>query len=134
MGLNTFTISGRLTRDPELKTTKNGTSVLKFGLAHNERQKVEEEWIDVPHFFDCQVWAGYAEMLAQKLQKGDEVAISGNLAYSSWENQEGEKRSKVELVVRQLVGEAVYRKSEQLVMAGGPEGEVEPPDDDGIPF
>ena len=109
MGINTFCVSGRLTRNPEMFVTQGGVSVLKFGLAHNERRKVDEEWTDIVHFFDCTIFSGYAEVMENKLRKGDEITISGRLSWSSWENDAGEKRSKVELIVSQIVGEAVYR-------------------------
>jgi single-strand DNA-binding protein len=133
MAINTFCISGRLTRSPEMFVSKSGTSMLKFGLAHNERRLIDEEWKDVPHFFDCVIFAGYGEMLEHKLRKGDEITATGRLSWSSWENDQGEKRSKVELIINQLVGEAVYRKNGQPAENDTP-GETLPPADDDIPF
>ena len=109
MGINTCCVSGRLTRNPEMFVSKAGMSILKFGLAHNERRKDGEEWVDVAHFFDCTIFGGYAEVNEHKLRKGDEITILGRLSWSSWENDEGEKRSKIEILVNQVVGEAVYR-------------------------
>ena len=126
MGINTFCISGRLTRNPEMFVTKTGTPVLKFGLAHNERRKVEEQWIDVVHFFNCTIFAGYGELLENKLRKGDEITATGRLSWSSWETDEGEKREKVELIINQVVGEAVYRSRDY---AEDGQGQVLDPDD-----
>jgi single-strand DNA-binding protein len=127
MGINTFCVSGRLTRNPEMFVTQAGLSVLKFGLAHNERRKIEEEWTDVAHFFDCTIFGGYGEIFEHKLRKGDEITATGRLSWSQWQNDAGENRSKVELIVTQLVGEAVYRSrnGEQ----NHPQGEILGPDD-----
>ena len=129
MGINTVTLSGRVTRDPELRHLSTGTALLDFGLAHNERRKnADGEYVDVPHFFDCKVWSGFGEMLAGKLRKGDEVTIRGELQYSSWETDEGTKRSKVDITVRDLVGECMYRAKVDEAPAEAPDGQ------DDIPF
>lgn len=100
--INSFTISGNLTRDPEAKSTPSGTVVVNGGIAHNERRKVNGEWQDVPQFFDFVCFGRFAESLA-RLRKGQQVVLSGSLGYRSWEAKDGSKRSKVELVVRDAV-------------------------------
>ena len=73
--------------------------MLQLGLAVNGRQKDEGgNWIDKPNFFDIKVFGNQAEMLAQHLSKGRRVGIDGRLDWSSWEAQDGSKRSKVEIV------------------------------------
>jgi single-strand DNA-binding protein len=101
--INRVTLVGRLTRDPELRHLPSGTPVLQLGLAVNGRQKDDGgNWIDKPNFFDVKVFGNQAEMLAQHLAKGRRVGIDGRLDWSSWEAQDGSKRSKVEVVAFQV--------------------------------
>lgn len=136
MSINRVMISGNLTRDPELRSTAGGTSVLKLGVAVNDRRKNQQtgEWEDVPNFVDCTVFGARADALSQYLGKGQKVAIEGKLRYSTWENQQGEKRSKLEVVVDEI--EFMSSRGE----GGGGGGTVaapqpaDLPDDDEIPF
>jgi single-strand DNA-binding protein len=97
--INRVTLVGRLTRDPELRHLPSGSPVLQMGLAVNGRQKDDGgNWVDKPNFFDVKVFGNQAEMLAQHLSKGRRVGIDGRLDWSSWEAQDGSKRSKVEVV------------------------------------
>jgi single-strand DNA-binding protein len=97
--INRVTLVGRLTRDPELRHLPSGQPVLQLGLAVNGRQKDEMgNWVDKPNFFDVKVFGNQAEMLAQHLAKGRRVGVDGRLDWSSWEAQDGSKRSKVEVV------------------------------------
>jgi single-strand DNA-binding protein len=101
--INRVTLVGRLTRDPELRALPSGTSVLNLGLAVNGRQKDQSgNWIDKPNFFDVKVFGGQAEMLANHLAKGRRVGVDGRLDWSSWEAQDGSKRSKVEVVAQSV--------------------------------
>ena len=99
--INSVNIAGNLTRDVEIKQTQSGTSVMNFGIAVNERVKNNQtgEWSDRPNFFSCVCFGKRAEGLAKVLHKGQKVAISGRLRYNQWENDRGEKRSNVEIVV-----------------------------------
>lgn len=103
MSINRVNISGNLTRDPELKATQGGTSVLRFGVAVNDRRRNPQtgEWEDYPNFVDCVVFGGRAEPLSRFLSKGSKVAIEGKLRYSSWE-RDGQRRSKLEVVVDEV--------------------------------
>jgi len=101
--INSVTLVGRLTRDPELRHLPSGTPVLQLGLAVNGRQKDEAgNWTDKPNFFDVKVFGNQAEMLANHLAKGRRVGIDGRLDWSSWEAQDGGKRSKVEIVAQSV--------------------------------
>ncbi len=101
--INRVTLVGRLTRDPELRALPSGTSVLSLGLAVNGRQKDQTgNWIDKPNFFDVKVFGGQADMLANHLAKGRRVGVDGRLDWSSWEAQDGTKRSKVEVVAQSV--------------------------------
>ena len=112
MSINIVTISGNLTRDPELRQAGN-TSVLSFGVAVNDRRKNQQtgQWESVPNFVDCIVFGSRADALAGLLHKGSKVAIDGKLRYSSWEGKDGKKRSKLEVVVNEL--ELMQRETSQ---------------------
>ena len=102
MSINRVNISGNLTRDPELRATQGGTSVLSFGVAVKDRRRNPQsgEWEDVPNFVDCIVFGNRAEPLSRFLSKGAKVAIEGKLRFSQWQDkQTGQNRSKLEVVV-----------------------------------
>lgn len=103
MSINRVIISGNLTRDPELRSTAGGTSVLGFGVAVNDRRKNQQtgEWEDYPNFVDCAMFGTRAEKLQPFLTKGTKVAAEGKLRYSSWE-REGQRKSKLEVIVDEL--------------------------------
>lgn len=93
------TVVGNLTAEPELKTTKTGSSVLKVGVAVNRRWKnKQDEWEEEVSFFDVNAWGELADNIAASLSKGSKVIVTGRLEQQSWENKEGQKQSKVVLV------------------------------------
>lgn len=100
--INRVSISGNLTRQSELRSANNGTAILNFSVAVNDRRKVGEEWQDVPNYIDCVVFGPRAVSLHNLLKKGAKVAIDGKLRWSSWETKEGSKRSKLEVVVDEM--------------------------------
>lgn len=103
--INRVTLTGRLTREPELRATAGGSDVLSFGLAVNDQRKSAEtgQWEDVPNFVDCTVFGRRAASLHPLLAKGMQVCVDGQLRYSSWEAQDGSRRSRLEVLVRELV-------------------------------
>lgn len=105
MGLNYTALSGNCTRDPELRTTASGMSVLVFGLAFNDRRKNSQtgEWENIPNFIDCTVFGNRATALANIITKGSHIAVQGKLRWSSWDDKNGGgKRSKIELLVDEV--------------------------------
>lgn len=100
MSINMVFISGNLTRDAELRQTSGGMRVLRFGVAVNDRAKNQQtgQWEDRPNFVDCVAFGARAEGLARVLRKGMRVAVDGQLRYSSWQAQDGSRRSKLEVV------------------------------------
>jgi single-strand DNA-binding protein len=97
--INRVVLVGRLTRDPELRHLPSGSPVLQLGLAVNGRQQDGSgNWVDKPNFFDVKLFGNRAESLAQHLAKGRRIGVDGRLDWSSWEAQDGSKRSKVEVV------------------------------------
>ena len=113
MSINRVTISGNLTRDPELRQTAGGMAILGFGVAVNDRHKNRQtgEWEDCPNFIDCAMFGSRAEKLQPYLAKGTKVAIDGKLRWSQWE-RDGQKRSKVEVIVDEI--EFMSRQQGQL--------------------
>ncbi len=91
--LNRVILIGRLTRDPELKYTTNGTAVATFTLAINRRFNKEET-----DFIDVVTWKGLAENCANYLGKGRLAAVEGRLQIRSYETKEGQKRKVAEVV------------------------------------
>ncbi len=105
MSINRVTITGNLTRDPELQATQGGTQVLRMGVAVNDRTKNAQtgQWEDRPNFIDCVVFGNRAQSISRFLTKGTKVAVEGRLRWSQWQDREtGKNRSKVEVVVDEL--------------------------------
>ena len=100
MSINNVTISGNLTRDPELRNTAT-SSVLAFSVAVNERVNDGGEWKDRPNYIDCVMFGKRAESLSRIMAKGAKVAVSGKLRWSQWE-KDGQKRSKIEVVAEEV--------------------------------
>lgn len=99
---NQVTLMGNLTRDPELRTTPNGTSVCSFSLALNRSYKGGDgNWQEATDYIDIVAWGPLGERVAQYLSKGRPALVSGRLQSRSWE-QDGQKRSKVEVVANDV--------------------------------
>lgn len=98
--LNRVMLVGRLTRDPELRSTNSGAYLCRFTLASNRTifQKDADNREEVG-FFDCVAWGKLAEVISKYTQKGKRVGVDGSLRFSSWEGNDGKKQSKVEIFV-----------------------------------
>jgi single-strand DNA-binding protein len=102
---NTVTIVGNLTDDPELRYTPNGAAVVNFTVAVSRRFKDEatNQWKDGDtSFLRCSAWRSLAENVAESLTRGTRVVVTGRLRQRSWETQEGDKRSTVEIEVDEI--------------------------------
>lgn len=113
MDLNRATIIGRLTRDPEVRTTPNGRSVATVGIATNRvwvnsSTGAKEEKAE---FHNCVFWGKLAEIAGQYLSKGRRIYVEGRLQTRDWLGQDGVKRYRTEIVV------------ENMIMLDGPRGE-----------
>lgn len=98
-GFNKVILMGNLTRDPETRTTPSGQSVTNFGLAVNRTWKSADGTTqESVSYIDCVAWGRTGEVIAQYMQKGRPILVSGRLDQRSWE-QDGQKRSKVEVIV-----------------------------------
>jgi single-strand DNA-binding protein len=96
------TLTGNLTRDPELRFTTGGRGVASFGLAVNRRYQKNGEWQEETSFFNVVCWGDMAENVATSLTKGSRAIVAGRLMQRSWETDQGEKRSVVELVADEI--------------------------------
>jgi single-strand DNA-binding protein len=101
---NSVTLVGNVTRDPELRFTPSGQAVATFGLAVNRRwqNRQSSEWEEQTSFFDVKCWAQMAENVGESLHRGARVIVSGRLEQRSWETEQGDKRSKVEVVADEI--------------------------------
>ena len=102
--INRVMLSGNLTRSPELKTTPGGMAVLQMGIAVNGRRKNSQtgQWEDVPNYFDLTMFGNRAQAVSQYLGKGTKVMVDGELRWRSWQDQNGQNRSKVEVIVNEI--------------------------------
>jgi single-strand DNA-binding protein len=99
---NQVILMGNLTRDPELRSTPNGQNVCSFSLALNRSYKGGDgEWKEATDYVDIVAWGALGERVEQYVTKGRPVLVSGRLQSRSWE-QEGQKRSKVEVVAQDV--------------------------------
>ena len=95
--VNSVTLIGNLVEDPELRFTPSGVAMTKVRFAVNKRYQSQGEWQEETSFFGGTCWRDMAENVAESLQKGMRVIVTGRLEQRSWENQEGEKRSMIEV-------------------------------------
>ena len=101
---NTVTVVGNATRDPELRFTPSGQAVATFGLAVNRRwqNRQTQEWEEQVSFFDITCWAQLGQNVADTLVKGSRAIVTGRLEQRSWETDQGDKRSKVEIIADEV--------------------------------
>jgi single-strand DNA-binding protein len=123
-GDTTITVIGNLTDDPELRFTPSGAAVAKFRVASTPRfmDRQTNEWKDgEPLFLACTVWRQAAENVAESLQRGARVIVSGRLKQRSYETREGEKRTVIELEVDEVGPSLRYAtaKVQKMQRSGG---------------
>lgn len=136
--INRVTISGNLTRDPELRASAAGVSFLNLRLANNEGRKNAQtgEWEDYTNYVDFVVIGKRADGIAPYLHRGDKVTIDGKLSYREWEDKEtGAKRSSISIVANEVEfqtkrdGESGHRGGQSASSPSAP-----PAFEDDIPF
>jgi single-strand DNA-binding protein len=119
--VNSIQLVGRLTRDPELRSTQAGKQVARMRLAVNRSRDRE-----VADFFDVVAWEGLGEVCAEHLDKGRRVAVSGRVQYRQWRTDDGEPRHSYEVVAHDVEFLDAAKRE--------PGGEPQPADDSDIPF
>ena len=100
---NKIILIGNLTRDPEMRYTPQGTSVCNFGIAVNHKYKQGEEMKEEVTFINVAVFGKQADACGQYLNKGSSVLVEGRLQERRWETEDGQKRSKHEVVAQSVV-------------------------------
>ncbi|UCF13217.1 MAG: single-stranded DNA-binding protein [Thermoplasmatales archaeon] len=100
--LNRIILIGNLTRDPELKNTQSGSSVCNFSIANNRSYTQNGEKKEYTSFFNCVVWGKLGETINQYCKKGQRIGLEGKLQQRSWDDQNGNKRTTVEIVVENI--------------------------------
>jgi single-strand DNA-binding protein len=137
---NKVILLGNLTRDPELRYLPSGTPVSTFGLAVNRRYSQGEERKEEVCFIDIVAFSRQAEIAGEYLSKGRMALIEGRLRWRTWESQDGQKRSKHEVVADMIHlmprarDEGMGRSSPEAIPAGGGEMDAPLPEEDDIPF
>lgn len=126
--LNKVILMGRLTRDPELRSTPQGVSSCSFSLAvdRNFVKQGEERKAD---FINCVAWRQTAEFISKYFKKGSMVALEGSIQTRSWDDQDGKKRYVTEVIVSQVYFAEGKKDSASPMPALPPMGE-----DDDLPF
>ena len=112
--INTITVSGNVTRDPELRFTPSGQGVASFSVAVNRswQNRQTQEWEEQTSFFDVKCWAQLAQNVSDSLSKGSRVVVSGRLEQRSWETEQGEKRHAFEIVADDVAASLLYGTAE----------------------
>lgn len=100
---NKVFLMGNLTRDPELRATPSGTAVCQFSLAVNRvYNNANGERQEETTFVDVEAWGRQAETISKYVSKGKPLFVEGRLKLDTWENKEGEKRSKMKVVLENM--------------------------------
>ena len=150
---NKVLLMGNLTRDPELRYLQSGSAVVNFGLAVNRkyRNRNTQEMVEETTFVDIEGWGQQAETFSRYMGKGRPVFVEGRLRLDSWESKEGQKRTKLRVVMENfqfIGGPAGQRDSQgaqsrpdkpplqpgQVAESGGQQQGGEEYDFDDIPF
>jgi single-strand DNA-binding protein len=141
--INRVILIGRLVKDPELKYIQSGSSVASFGLANNRTYTTGAgEKKEMTSFFNCIAWGKQGEVITQYCKKGQRIAVEGRLQSRSWDDQSGNKRKVVEIVVENfqfLTAKSGAAESSETTesapgFAGSQEGGEGSFSDDDIPF
>ncbi|KAA3614910.1 MAG: single-stranded DNA-binding protein [Calditrichaeota bacterium] len=101
-GVNKVILLGRLGKDPEMRYAPSGTAIASFSMATNHSQKQDGEWVDKTEWHNLIAFGKTAEIAGEYLKKGKQLYIEGRLQTSSWEDQQGQKKYKTEIVVSDL--------------------------------
>ena len=124
---NRVILIGNLTRDPEVRYTPQGTSVCNFGIAVNRKFKQGDEAKEEVTFINIVVFGKQADTCGQYLNKGSSVLVEGRLKENRWETEEGQKRSRHEVVAQSV--RFLSRKQGDANTSSSGQGESIPPEE-----
>ena len=144
-GVNKVILLGRLGKDPEMRYAPSGTAIATFSMATNHKQKSPEgEWVDKTEWHNLIAFGKTAEIAGEYLKKGKQLYIEGRLQTSSWEDKQGQKKYKTEIVVSdlQMIGakgdESIAPSNEKVTPAAeqskAPPKEPAVEEEDDLPF
>jgi single-strand DNA-binding protein len=135
-----------MTRDCELKYTQSGVAIGSFGIAYNEKIKQNGTYQDKVNFFDVVCFSKTAENVNQFFRKGSQIGISGSLNFEQWQDNNGQKRNKVNIKMQSFTfidkkqdnQQGQYQKQQQQYQPQAPQAQAPQPQiqiqEDTIPF
>ena len=131
MSINTAVIMGRLTADPELKTTSSGLSVLSFSVAveRNYQKEGEEKAVD---FINIVAWRKTAEFVSKYFHKGSMIAVEGSIQTRKYEDKDGNKRTAFEILANTV--SFCGKEANSTPAESTPFTDTDTADDEGLPF
>jgi len=101
--INKVIISGNLVRDPDARILENGTHLAKMSIANNQRYRDRNgEWQEKTCYVNIIAWRKTAELVGEFCRKGSPVMVEGELVYNSWEDRDGNQRSRLEINARRI--------------------------------
>ena len=127
--VNFTIVQGRLVKDPELRTTNSGVSVINFTIAWNKKLNDENER---SLYIDCEAWRGTADLISKYFKKGNEIVVEGELYTNTYQNENGENRHQIRLLVDQV--HFTFGNSKQEQTEKKENKTLTPVDDDNLPF
>jgi len=139
--VNKIIVIGNVGRDPELRYTANGKSMVQFSLATNHRyQRPDGEWDEQTEWFRVVAWNQLAERTMERIQKGGQAYVEGRLQSRTWTGNDGKDRKELEIIANTIL--SLDRRGEMVGAgatanargAGGAGGDTEMVDPDDLPF
>ena len=135
MAINNVVLTGRLSRDPEIKQTQSGVSVCNFCIAVDRQYKSGEE--KICDFINCVAWRGTADFVSKWFHKGDGIGVTGSIQTRKWVTDGGENRYATEVLCQQvsfLDGKKNAVEAAQTPMEGNQNFSEVTEEDESLPF
>ena len=135
MAINNVVLTGRLSRDPEIKQTQSGVSVCNFCIAVDRQYKSGEE--KICDFINCVAWRGTADFVSKWFHKGDGIGVTGSIQTRKWVTESGENRYTTEVLCQQvsfLDGKKNAVEATQTPMEGNQNFSEVTEEDESLPF
>ena len=135
MAINNVVLTGRLSRDPEIKQTQSGVSVCNFCIAVDRQYKSGEE--KICDFINCVAWRGTADFVSKYFHKGDGIGVTGSIQTRKWVTDSGENRYTTEVLCQQvsfLDGKKNAAEDSQTPMEGNQNFSEVTEEDESLPF
>ena len=135
MAINNVVLTGRLSRDPEIKQTQSGVSVCNFCIAVDRQYKSGEE--KICDFINCVAWRGTADFVSKWFHKGDGIGVTGSIQTRKWVTEGGENRYATEVLCQQvsfLDGKKNAAEASQTPMDGNHNFSEVTEEDESLPF